>query len=207
MNIMKVLIRPYEEKDFIKMLNITMELWNLKMNPYTKKGIDVNTNIIKDTGTIPRKINEGIIVAEVDRCIAGVTHLDYLGKKMSEPESLSVLKLIKKYGLFKLLKVRKMGRFFEHEVKEDELHIHGIVVSSKFRSMGIGSKLFTEIENIAKKKKLKKITLEVLDSNVLAYKLYKKLGFIDVSKSIFTKKQQQYFKSNSHIYMMKNLDI
>jgi ribosomal-protein-alanine N-acetyltransferase len=98
-----------------------------------------------------------------------------------------------------------MGRFFEHVVKEDELHIHGIVVSSKYRSMGIGSKLFEKIENIAKAKSLKKLTLEVLDTNVLAHKLYKKLGFTDIGKSIFTKKQQKYFKSNSHIYMMKEL--
>ncbi len=202
---MKVLIRPYEEKDFTKMLNITMELWNLKMTPYTKKGIVINTNIIKDTGTIPSKINEGIIVAEVEGCIAGVVHLDYLGKRVSKAETLCVFKLIQKYGLLRLLKVREMGRFFEHEVKEDELHIHGIVVSSKFRGMGVGSKLFKEIENIAEEKNLKKITLEVLDTNVSAYELYKKLGFIEISKSIFTKKQQKHFKSYSHIYMMKEL--
>jgi len=202
---MEVLIRPYEEKDYIEMLNVTMELWNLKMSPYTKRDIFTNTNIIKDTGTIPSKINEGIIIAEVDECIAGVVHLDYCGKRVSKPESLCVLRLIQKYGLFRLLKVREMGRFFEHGVKEDELHIHGIVVSSKFRSMGIGSKLFKEIESIAEKKNIKKITLEVLDTNVSAYNLYKRLGFKDISKSTFTKKQQKYFKSNSHLYMMKEL--
>ena len=203
---MEVLIRPYKEKDFMEILNVTMELWGLKMKPCTKKGIDVNTNIIKDTGTIPRKINEGIIIAEVEGCIAGVVHLDYLGRRVSNAGKLCVLKLIKKYGLIRLLKVRQMGRFFEHEVKEDELHIRGIVVSSKFRSMGIGSKLFEEIENIAENKNLKKITLEVLDSNISAYSLYKRLGFIDVRKSVFTKKQQQYFNSKSHVYMMKKLD-
>jgi len=202
---MEVLIRPYEEKDFMEMLNITMELWNLKMSPYTKRDILTNTNIIKDTGTIPSKINEGIIVAEVEGCIAGVVHLDYFGKTVSKPESLSVLRLICKYGLIRLLKVREMGRFFVHVVKKDELHIHGIVVSSKFRSMGIGSKLFKQIENIAKEKDLKKITLEVLDTNVSAYKLYKRLGFKDISESIFTKKQQKHFKSHSHLYMMKEL--
>jgi len=175
------------------------------MNPYTKKGIIINTNIIRDTGTIPKQNNEGIIVAEVEGCIAGVVHLDYLGKRVSKGETLCVFKLIQKYGLFRLLKVREMGRFFEHEVKEGELHIHGIVVSNKFRGMGIGSKLFKEIENIAEEKNLKKITLEVLDTNVSAYKLYKRLGFIDISNSIFTKKQQKYFKSYSHLYMMKKL--
>jgi len=205
MHIMEVLIRRYEEKDFIEMLNVTMELWNLKMKHYTKKGIDINTSIIKDTGTIPSKLNEGIIVAEVEGSIAGVVHLDFIGKKVKEAEKMSVLKLVKKYGLVRLLRVRKMGKFFEHKVKEDELHVHGIVVSNRFRSMGIGSKLFKEIENIAEKKNLKKITLEVLDSNISAYNLYKRLGFIDVAKSVFSRQQQQYFKSNSHVYMMKKL--
>jgi ribosomal protein S18 acetylase RimI-like enzyme len=94
-----------------------------------------------------------------------------------------------------------MGKFFEHEVKEDELHIHGIVVASEFRGIGIGSRLFDEIESIAKSKGLKKITLEVLDSNKLAYKLYKKLEFVDIRVSEFTKKQKKYFKSNTHIYI------
>ncbi|WP_176239313.1 GNAT family N-acetyltransferase [Mariniplasma anaerobium] len=204
---MEVVISVYKEKDYLEMLDVTMELWNLKMTPYTKKSIDINTSIIDDTGSIPKKINEGILIAKVNQSIAGVAHLDYKGKKTSEPESLSVIKLIKKYGLFRLLRVQKMGKFFEHEVNEDELHIHGIVVASKFRSMGIGSKLFDEIESIAKNKGLKKITLEVLDSNKLAYKLYKKLGFIDIRASEFTKKQKKYFKSNTHIYMIKELDI
>jgi ribosomal protein S18 acetylase RimI-like enzyme len=206
MDIMETIIRPYEEKDFMEMLKVTMELWDLKMKPYTKKGIDINTSIIIDTGTIPRRINEGVIVAESEGHIAGVAHLDYLGKRVGKADKLCVFKLIKKYGFIRLLKVRQMGLFFEHKIKVDELHIHGIVVSSRFQNMGIGSKLFKEIENIAEKKNLKNITLEVLDSNILAYNLYKRLGFIDVSKSVFSKQQQQYFKSNSHIYMMKILD-
>jgi ribosomal protein S18 acetylase RimI-like enzyme len=71
--------------------------------------------------------------------------------------------------------------------------------------MGVGSKLFDKVERIAKEKKIKRITLEVLDSNVLAHKLYKKLGFTDVSESEFTKKQQRLFESKKHIYMMKEL--
>ncbi len=203
---MEVSIRAYEEKDYMEMLEITMELWNLKMEPYTKSGFEINKNIIDDTGTIPKRINEGILVAEVDKHIAGVVHLDFKGKKESKGESLSVLRLILKYGLSRLIKARDMGIFFEHKVEDDELHIHGIVVSSKYRSMGLGSKLFDEVEKFAKKQKLKKITLEVLDSNIRAHTLYKRLGFKIVKQVEFSKQQQEYFESKSHIYMMKQLE-
>ncbi len=202
---MELFVRVYNEKDYVEMLEITMELWNLKMKPYTKKGFEINKNIIDDTGTIPKRINEGILVAEIDKHIAGVAHLDFKGKKESKGESLSVLRLILRYGLSRLLKVRDMGMFFEHEVDDDEMHIHGIVVSSKYRSMGIGSKLLDEVEKMAKKLKLKKITLEVLDTNKRAYTLYKKLGFEMVKQVEFNEQQQEYFKSKSHIYMMKKL--
>lgn len=204
---MEIRIRAYEVKDYKEVLEITMELWNLKMKPYTKRSFEINKNIINDTGTIPKKINEGIIVAEVNGHIAGVVHLDFKGKKESKGESLCVIRLILKYGLFRLLKVRDIGQFFEHEVQEDELHIHGIVVSSKYRSMGIGSKLFNEVENIASKKKLDKITLEVLDTNTKAYALYEKLGFETVKKVGFDEQQQKRFKSKAHIYMMKDLRV
>lgn len=202
---MEVSIRAYKEKDYLEMLEITMELWNLKMEPYTKRGFEINKNIINDTGTIPKRINEGILVAEVDEHIAGVVHLDFKGKKVSKKESLSVLRLILKYGLSRLLKVRDMGIFFEPKVEDDELHIHGIVVSSKYRSMGIGSKLFDEIDKFARKQELKKITLEVLDTNTKAIALYKRLGFEVVKQVEFNEQQQEYFKSKSHIYMMKKL--
>jgi hypothetical protein len=79
--IMEVVISVYKEQDYLEMLDVTMELWNLKMTPYTKKPIDINTSIIDDTGSIPKKINDGILLAKVNGSIAGVAHLDYKGKK------------------------------------------------------------------------------------------------------------------------------
>lgn len=202
---MGISVRAYQEKDYLEMLDITMELWHLKMKPYTKKGMDINKTIIDDTGSLPKRFDEGILIAEVDGNIAGVAHLDFVDKKRSESESLPVLKLIFKYGLFRLLRVRRMGLFFKYHVKANELHVHGIVVSKKYRSMEVGSKLFSEIEKLAKNRNLNTITLEVLDTNIRASALYKKLGFKVIKEVEFNKKQQKYFKSKSHIYMTRNI--
>lgn len=202
---MEINVRPYKEKDFDEVLEVTMQLWNLKMKPYTRKNIKVNSNIIRDTGSIPKKINEGIIIAEVDGHVAGVVHLDFKGKKESKKVSLSNIKLIIKYGLIRLLKVQSMGRFFEHRIDDDELHIHGVVVSDKYRGLGIGTSIFKYIEAFAKDKNFKKITLEVLNTNEKAYSLYKRLGFLEFKISKFNLKQKRYFKADTHIYMVREV--
>lgn len=203
---MDILIRPYVEKDYDEMVDVTMELWNLKMSPYTKKNIGINTEIIKDTGSISKEYDEGIFIAEVDNHVAGVIHLGFKGKKASKGERLSNVKLILKYGLIKLLKVQSVGQFFEHEVSEEELHIHGVVVSDKYRGLGIGTKLFSFLEKFALRKNLSKITLEVLSSNSKAHELYQKLGFTEYKNTAFTKKQQKLFKAKTHIYMVKEIN-
>lgn len=85
------------------------------------------------------------------------------------------------------------------------MHIHGLVVSSKYQCLGIGTKLIHAAENLARELGLKKITLEVLESNQRAYMLYKRLGFSVLKQVEFSKKHQLYFNSRRHIYMLKKL--
>lgn len=59
----------------------------------------------------------------------------------------------------------------------DEGHIMTINVDKNYRHLGIGSILLEKLITIAKKNKLKEVTLEVRASNIQAQKLYKKYSF------------------------------
>ena len=66
---------------------------------------------------------------------------------------------------------------FSRKPSKYELLMDGIVVSSKFRGMGIGTNLFKNVLNVATEKSYKQIRLDVIDENPRAKKLYEKLGF------------------------------
>lgn len=59
------------------------------------------------------------------------------------------------------------------------INIHDFIVSPKYRKQGVGAFLLKGIENYAKEKGYCKINLEVRNDNILAQKLYKKMGFAD----------------------------
>lgn len=57
------------------------------------------------------------------------------------------------------------------------LNIHDCGVLKEFRGLGISQKLFIEAEKIARSRGYCKLTLEVLEGNIVAQNAYKKLGF------------------------------
>lgn len=57
------------------------------------------------------------------------------------------------------------------------INIHDIIVLSEYRGRQIGKKLLLAIEAIAREKNCCKITLEVLEGNQAAQKVYHKAGF------------------------------
>ena len=57
------------------------------------------------------------------------------------------------------------------------VNIHDVVVLPEFRRLGLTSKMFAEVERIARDKGCCKMTLEVLEGNLIAQNAYKKLGF------------------------------
>ncbi len=75
------------------------------------------------------------------------------------------------------------------------INIHDIVVSQKHRGLGIGRKLFAEIESIAHDIGACKVTLEVLEGNEPARGLYASLGYGDyqldpkMGKALFWQKR------------------
>jgi len=63
---------------------------------------------------------------------------------------------------------------------EKRIHIRDIVVTSKVRSSGIGSKLLNALENFAREKCIKKIELMETVDNEKTMKFYKSNGFSTV---------------------------
>lgn len=57
------------------------------------------------------------------------------------------------------------------------LNLHDVAVHPDFRGRGIGSALFMEAEAVARKRGCCKLTLEVLEGNEGAKRLYHRLGF------------------------------
>jgi len=65
----------------------------------------------------------------------------------------------------------------QHSPKPGEIHIEGIAVVDSARGQGVGTKLIDALMDFAKNENFKKITLEVIDTNQRALKLYERLGF------------------------------
>jgi ribosomal protein S18 acetylase RimI-like enzyme len=57
------------------------------------------------------------------------------------------------------------------------INIHDLAVLAEFRGLGLSQKLLSGVENIAKQQDCCKITLEVLEGNIVAQKAYQKYGF------------------------------
>ena len=70
----------------------------------------------------------------------------------------------------------------------DECQIINVCVSSRYRKMGVGSRLMDAFLEHLRKRDVKKIFLEVRESNSPAINLYKKYGFfsVGVSKNHFS---------------------
>lgn len=57
------------------------------------------------------------------------------------------------------------------------LNIHDCGVLKEYRGLGLSQKLFIEAEKISRDRGYCKLTLEVLEGNIIAQNAYKKLGF------------------------------
>ena len=86
--------------------------------------------------------------------------------------------MVKLYGIFGGI-LRMSGlEMLHHRTASDELYVDGVAVVDEMRGKGIGSHLFDRLERIAAKKSVRKISLEVIDTNQRARALYEHLGFV-----------------------------
>ena len=84
--------------------------------------------------------------------------------------------------------------YLKAKVTTDEIEIISILIDKKFRNIGIGKSLLYKLLNIALKKKIQNIFLEVSVENLIAINLYKKFNFMKVGK-----RKNYYFQNGRYI--------
>ena len=77
----------------------------------------------------------------------------------------------------------KVG-YITYDLIYDKIEIVDIFVEEKYRNKKIATDLMKKVVSLAKEKKCLNITLEVSVNNLIAIKLYKKLGFKEIAKRV-----------------------
>lgn len=94
---------------------------------------------------------------------------------------LTLSTFVREFGLLRgTVKLAVLAVLFRERPKRGELLIDGIVVSCASRGLGIGSRLLDAAFALAMEKGRTKVTLEVVDTNDDARRLYERLGFTPV---------------------------
>ena len=96
-------------------------------------------------------------------------------------------------NIFILSHPKPLG-YLKARVTKDEIEIISILIDKRFRKVGMGKSLLNELLNIALKKKIQNIFLEVSVENQIAINLYKKFNFIKVGK-----RKNYYFHNGKYI--------
>jgi ribosomal protein S18 acetylase RimI-like enzyme len=120
-----------------------------------------------------------------DRCIVAICNKKLVGiigiqtnkRGFVNPNLKTMVRIYGSYG-----GILRMGglAILHHTTGNDELYVDGIAVASEMRGKGIGSHLFEMLEQVALNKRVKTISLEVIDTNPRAKALYQRLGFVPV---------------------------
>jgi ribosomal protein S18 acetylase RimI-like enzyme len=123
-----------------------------------------------------------------DHCLTAFWNDNFVGllgiqNKNGGLFNISLNAMIREYGLLRGV-YRYFGLCLLHHINEsDEWYVDGVAVDEKMRGKGVGTGLLGYLEFLAKEKGVKKITLEVIDSNPKAMALYNRLGFIKTNQS------------------------
>lgn len=74
------------------------------------------------------------------------------------------------------------------------LNLHDVIVSSRFRGLGLSKQMIAKLEEIARQRNCCKLTLEVLEGNEVAKAAYRSCGFQEyeldpaIGKALFWEK-------------------
>lgn len=100
--------------------------------------------------------------------------------KTKKGEEINTGKLLIKYMKFNFVKrlpfLVKLNSVIGY-VNKGEFYISNIAIYPEYRGKGVGTLLLNFVEEVAKKDKIEKLSLDVETENSGAIKLYKRLGF------------------------------
>ena len=84
----------------------------------------------------------------------------------------------------------------KYEEDRKSAHLFHLIIDSGHLRKGLAKKLITFAENIIKKDKINRITLNVVRKNIIALQLYNSLGYIDTGKNRFGSIKMEKFLNN-----------
>lgn len=125
---------------------------------------------------------------ELDRCLVAMAEdrvVGILGIQSADGGFLNPApgQMVATYGLFPALMRMLAMVILHHETGETEYYVDGVAVAPSLRGKGVGSALFARLEEMAVEKGMEILSLEVVDTNPKARKLYELLGFSVVRES------------------------
>ena len=123
-----------------------------------------------ETALVP----ERCIVAIEQHEVVGIIGLQYDGKPSQQA---SLRTSVSRLGLFRGLLAVVMQEGTHRRPDEKELYIEALAVKVDQRGRGIGTRLLQEALALGSELGKERITLEVIDTNPDAYRLYVRLGF------------------------------
>lgn len=148
-------------------------------------------------------ISDMCIVAIHENKLVGLVGMQTTKQGFIEPDFKAMQKVYGFWGAW--IRLAKLA-LLHHKAKGDELYIDGIVVADEMRGRGVGSKLFEQVVEHAKKENLEYITLEVIDTNPKAKALYERLGFkVQSSRSLFPYNKLLGFSFERAEFMRKKI--
>ncbi|NLI56128.1 GNAT family N-acetyltransferase [bacterium] len=140
---------------------------------------------------------------EVQNKICGMLlSYSYDDKKKVELNTGRFLLKIMKIDFLKIFPNLLKSFFVLEKLDKGDYYISNIATYPSFRGMGLGTKLLTFSEDVAKNRKIKRLVLEVEKENENAIKVYEKFGF-KKEKDLDLKIEDKTF---SFYKMVKNLN-
>ena len=132
--------------------------------------------------------NERIIellrqIVDPNHCLTALRNQEpvgILGIQTSEGGFLNptLKSLISEYGVISGFYKLTGLYLLDHVTAIDEWYVDGIAVAEERRGLGIGSELMLYFEKTAKEKGIRKLSLDVTNTNPRARALYERLGFV-----------------------------
>jgi ribosomal protein S18 acetylase RimI-like enzyme len=172
------LIRKAEISDADVIASLILETGQsflpLLFGPYVKF---ILGRLVKTPGTVYALDN--IHVLEIDEGrVVGII-VTFTGDTVKRRAFKTALTLFQIMG-FDLLRRLHLFRLIwrRNKIAKEEFYISNVAVNKNYRGMGYGRKLMLFAEELARINNLKKICLDVENTNVAAVELYKRLGYI-----------------------------
>ena len=157
--------------------------------------------LIKTPGTVFYIDNVYVLEIDDGKIVgAMVAYPGYIIKKRSLKTALVLfdmmgMELIRRIRIFRLVESK-------NKVNKDEFYVSNIAIDGRHRKKGYGSRLLKYAEELAREQGLRKLSLDVENTNSKAIEFYKRLGYRG------TKVKRIYIRGNlfTFVRMQKLLD-